>query len=30
MKPHNVKICNVMPGYIKTNISINAMSAGAG
>ena len=30
MKPYNVKICNVMPGYIKTNLSINALASGAG
>lgn len=30
LKPFNVQVCNVMPGYIKTNISKNAMGANAG
>jgi len=30
LKPYNVKVCNIMPGYIKTNLSKNAMSAKAG
>jgi dehydrogenase/reductase SDR family protein 7B len=29
-QPYGIKVCNVMPGYIKTNISKNAMSSGAG
>ena len=30
LKPHNVRVCNLMPGYIKTNLSLNAMAAGVG
>jgi short-subunit dehydrogenase len=28
--PYGVKVCNIMPGYIRTNLSINAMSSAAG
>ena len=30
LKPFNIRVCNIMPGYIKTNISKNAMAAGTG
>jgi len=30
LTPHGIRVCNVMPGYIKTNISINALGSGAG
>jgi len=30
LKPYNVKVCNVMPGYIKTNVSKNALGPRAG
>lgn len=30
LKPYNIRVCNIMPGYIKTNISKNAMAAGTG
>ena len=30
LKPHNIKVCNVMPGFIKTNLSVNALAAGRG
>lgn len=30
LTPFNIKVCNLMPGYIKTNISKNAMGAVAG
>ncbi len=30
LKPYGIKVCNVMPGYIRTNISKNALAGGAG
>jgi short-subunit dehydrogenase len=30
LRPYGIRVCNVMPGYIKTNISKNALSSGAG
>ena len=30
LKPFNTRVCNIMPGYIKTNLSKNALAAGAG
>lgn len=30
LRPFGIKVCNVMPGYIRTNLSKNAMSARAG
>ncbi len=30
LSPFGIRVCNVMPGYIKTNISINALGSGAG
>ena len=29
-KTHGIKVTNILPGYIKTNISINAFGASAG
>lgn len=26
--PYGIGVCNIMPGYIRTNLSINAMAAG--
>lgn len=28
--PFGIKVTNIMPGYIKTNLSINALSSGEG
>jgi dehydrogenase/reductase SDR family member 7B len=25
LKPYNIKVCNILPGYIKTNLGINAL-----
>ena len=30
LHPYGIRVCNIMPGYIQTNISKNAMGAGAG
>lgn len=30
LRPNGIKVCNIMPGYIKTNVSKNAMAGGAG
>ena len=30
LKPHNIKVCNILPGYIKTNLSKNALGAAVG
>jgi short-subunit dehydrogenase len=30
LKPYGVRVCNIMPGYIRTNISKNAFGAEAG
>ena len=30
LKPYGIGVCNVMPGYIRTNISKNALGAEAG
>ena len=30
LRPYGIRVCNIMPGYIKTNISKNALSASAG
>jgi dehydrogenase/reductase SDR family protein 7B len=30
MKPFNIRVCNIMPGYIRTNLSKNAMVGGVG
>jgi short-subunit dehydrogenase len=30
LHPFNVQVCNVMPGYIRTNLSKNALAGGAG
>lgn len=30
LKPYNIRVSNIMPGYIKTNLSKNALAAGAG
>lgn len=30
LKPYNIRVCNIMPGYIKTNLSKNALAGGAG
>ena len=30
MHPHGIKITNLMPGYVATNISVNAFGSGAG
>jgi short-subunit dehydrogenase len=29
-KPYGIRVCNIMPGYIRTNLSKNAMASGAG
>lgn len=28
--PYGIKVCNIMPGYIRTNLSKNAMAGGEG
>lgn len=28
--PHNIKVTNIMPGYVHTNLSKNALSSGLG
>jgi short-subunit dehydrogenase len=30
LKPYGIGVCNLMPGYIKTNLAKNAFSSGAG
>lgn len=30
LKPYNIKVCNILPGYIKTNLSKNALGAKKG
>ena len=30
LRPYGIRVCNIMPGYIKTNLSKNALGAGAG
>ena len=30
LKPYGIRVCNIMPGYIKTNISKNALAAEVG
>lgn len=30
LRPYGIRVCNIMPGYIKTNLSQNALSASAG
>ena len=30
LQPHGIKVCNVMPGYIKTNLSKNALAGSPG
>jgi len=30
LKPYNVRVCNLMPGYIKTNLAKNAYSGAPG
>jgi short-subunit dehydrogenase len=30
LKPYNIKVCNLMPGYIRTNLAKNAYSAAPG
>ena len=30
IKPYNIRVCNILPGYIKTNLSKNAFSAKSG
>ena len=30
LAPFGVRVCNLMPGYVKTNISINALGSSAG
>jgi short-subunit dehydrogenase len=30
LTPYNISVCNILPGYIKTNLSKNALGARAG